>query len=278
MILVTGATGSVGGATLTALAGRADAIAATRAENAGPGERRFDFADRSTYASALAGVRALFLMLPPGLADARARFREVLAVARTRGVKRVAFLSVRNADRLSILPHRGLEKEIEQSGISWTHLRPNDFMQNFASQPVYRDGIRAGRLVGPGGSSRTSYVDARDVGEAFARVLTKDGHAGRAYPLTGPTPLSLDDVADALGTALGRRIRAETPSLPRFLVHARRTGAPVPLAIVMTSIGLVARLGLADGSDPDLRGLIGRTPLSIADFARDYREVWAVSG
>lgn len=274
MILVTGASGTAGGAVLAALKGRADALAATR-EEPGPGQRRFDLADPATYAAALDGVRGLFLMLPPGLPKACQRFRALLAQAKTQAVERVAFLSVRNADRLPFLPHRRLEREIEASGLAWTHLRPNDFMQNFATVPVYRDGVRAGRLVGPGGRSRTSYIDARDVGEAAACVLTQGGHERRAYPLTGPEPLSLAEVADALSSALERPVVASTPSPFGFFRHVRRAGAPVPLAVVMTSIGLVARLGLAKEVDPDLAQLIGTRPRTINDFACDHAETWA---
>lgn len=274
MILVTGASGTVGGVVLEALRGRSHAVAAVR-EPKDDGQRRFDFARPETFGPALNGVSALFLMLPPGLPDARKRFRRMLAEARRHGVRRVAFLSVRNADRLPLLPHRALEREIEASGIPWTHLRPNDFMQNFATVPVYRDGVRAGRLVGPGGRSRTSYIDARDVGEAAACVLTQGDHERRAYPLTGPEPLSLAEVADALSSALERPVVASTPSPFGFFRHVRRAGAPVPLAVVMTSIGLVARLGLAKEVDPDLAQLIGTRPRTINDFACDHAETWA---
>ncbi|PAX07533.1 NmrA family NAD(P)-binding protein [Sphingomonas lenta] len=277
MILVTGASRTVGGAVLAALREQgAPAVAATsRADALRPDQRRLDFADPTSFAPALDGVRTLFLMLPPALPRARERFRALLATAKARGVERVAFLSIRNADRLPMLPHRGLERVVEASGLGWTHLRANDFMQNFATVPVYRDGIRRGELVGPGGRSYTAYVDVRDIGEATARILLDRGHDGRAYTLTGPDPLTLPEVATALGEVLGRPVAARTPSLPGFFRHARRVGAPVPLALIMTSIGLIARLGLAAGVDPTLERLLARRPRDIRDFARAYSAAWA---
>lgn len=276
MILVTGATGTVGKAVLDALAGRDDVIATTRDRAKEDARTRwFDFEKPLSYSPALEGVSRLFLLLPPGMRSAPERFRSVLFAAKRAGATHAIFLSVRNADRIPILPHRGLERELERSGLGWTHLRPNDFMQNFATVPVLRDGIRGGELWAAGGDARTSYVDVRDVGEAAARVLTEDGHEGRAYPLTGPAPLSLHDVARELTDELARPVRFMRPSLPAFFRHARAAGAPAPLAAVMTGIGVVSRLGLADGVDPELPGLLGRAPRPFSAFARDYRDAWA---
>lgn len=273
MILVTGAGGTAGSAVLAAARERGTpAVAALR--RPGPGDRRFDFADPATHAPALDGVSSLFLLFPPGLPRARDHVRGLLATAGAAGVRRVAFLSIRNADRLP-LPHRGIERVVEASGLAWTHLRANDFLQNFATVPVYRDGIVRGELVGPGGRSRTAYVDVRDVGEAAVEALTGEGHGGRAYTLTGPDPLTLPEVAAALSAALGRDVRTRTPSLPGFFRYARRRGAPTPLALVMTSIGLIARLGLAAGVDPTLPRLLGRPARGVGDFARDYSAAWA---
>ena len=111
--------------------------------------------------------------------------------------------------------------------------------------------------------------------EAGARVLTGDGHGGRAYSLTGPQELSLDEVATVFSEVLGRPVRYARPSLVGFFRHARRAGAPAPLAAIMTSIGVVARLGYAKGVDPDLFRLLGRTPRSLTQFVRDHRAVWS---
>lgn len=274
MILVTGSSGTVGSAIVQALGGRHDVLTVVRDPEASGRARSFDFAEPKSWRPALAGVRSLFLMLPPGLPQARQRFRGVLAEAREAGVERIVFLSIRNADRLGFLPHRGLELEIEASGIPWTHLRPNDFMQNFVTQPLYRRDIARGELWAPGGRSVTSYIDARDVGAVGAAALL-GGFERRALPLTGASELTHFDVAAALTRALGWRVRNREPSLPRFFVHAVRGGAPAPLALVMTSIGLIARLGYAAGVDPGVEEVLGRAPRSFAEFASEFSHRWA---
>jgi uncharacterized protein YbjT (DUF2867 family) len=234
MILVTGATGTAGREVVAALErAKVPILRATRSSEPVAGERWFDSAEPNSWPGAFEGITAVFLMLPPGLPKARERFRRLLAAARAAGVERTTFLSIRNADRLAFLPHRGVEHAIEASGTAWTHLRANDWMQNFATQPLYRQDIASGGLWAPNGRSRTSYVDVRDVAAVAATALL-GGQERRALVLTGPAPL----------------------------------------AAVMTSIGLVARLGLAKGVEPDIETILGRKAGSFARFVADYRETW----
>jgi uncharacterized protein YbjT (DUF2867 family) len=183
------------------------------------------------------------------------------------------FLSVRGAERNPLLPHRRIEKLLERSGLAWTHLRPNDWMQNFAT--VHRDDVRTrGEIWAPAGKGRTSFVDARDVAEAAAAVLTGQGHYLRAYALTGGEELDLDEVAAALSDAIGRRGTYRDPGVVAFLRHVRATGRPLALGLVMTGVYTVARLGLAAGVSPELERLIGRPPTTFRAFAADHAAVW----
>ena len=278
MILVIGATGTVGKAICDAVSDKSQFRLALRGHDrslAGFSSVLFDLAHSQTYAAALNGVSCLFLLFPPQLSDRDKRIAELLEAAKQAGVERIVFLSVRNADRLPILPHRHIEKAIEASGIDWTHLRPNDFMQNFATVPAFRDCIRDhGEIWSAAGRSLTSYVDVRDVGTVAVRVLTEEGHACKAYTLTGPVSLGLDELAGIMSRVLGRGVRYMRPSIPAFLSHARRSGASWPLAIVMIGIGLVARSGLARSVDPTLAKLLGCEPRTFEAFVRDYAATW----
>ena len=181
--------------------------------------------------------------------------------------------SVRGAERNPILPHRRIEKALERSGLAWTHLRPNDWMQNFAT--VHRDDIRThGEIWAPAGKGRTSFVDARDVAEAAAEVLTGQGHDRRAYPLTGGEELDLDEVAALLSQVAGRRVTYRNPGVVAFLRHVRAAGRPLAMGLVMTGVYTIARLGLAAGVSPELERLIGRPPTTFRSFAEDHAAVW----
>jgi uncharacterized protein YbjT (DUF2867 family) len=279
-ILVTGASGTVGREVAKRLAARgAPARLALRdpargVEGAEALESvRFDFHDPSGFDEALRGVARVFLLRPPQLADVRCDFDPFLVAMLRSEVERVVFLSVRGAERNPLLPHRRIEKSLERSGLSWTHLRPNDWMQNFAT--VHRDDIRdRGELWAPAGKGRTSFVDARDVAEAAAAVLTEDGHERRAYPLTGCEELGLDEVAAVLSQVLGRRVAYRNPGVVAFLRHVRAAGRPLALGLVMTGVYTIARLGLAAGASPELERLIGRPPATFRSFAEDHAAAW----
>ena len=279
-IPVTGARGTVGREVAKRLAARgAPARLALRdpsrgVEGAESLERvRFDFHDPSGFAEALDGVDRVFLLRPPQLANIRRDFDPFLLAMLRADVERVVFLSVRGAERNPLLPHRRIETLLERSGLAWTHLRPNDWMQNFAT--VHRDDIRArGEIWAPAGKGRTSFVDARDVAEAAAAVLTGEGHERRAYPLTGAEEFDLYGASTVLSEAIGRRVAYRNPSIPAFLRHMRATGRPLSLGLVMTGVYTIARLGLASGVSPELERIIGRPPTTLRSFAGDYASAW----
>ena len=285
MILITGASGTVGREVARRLAGKAPVRLASRDPGRagadivpeGAEAVRFDFRDPSCFADALRGVRRVFLLRPPRLARPRRDFGPFLSAMQGFGVEAVAFLSVRGAGENPLLPHRGIERMLEASGLAWTHLRPNDFMQNFAT--VHRADIRdRGEIWAPAGSGRTSFVDVRDVAEAAVRVLTEPGHERRAYTLTGSDALDMWEAAGVFSEVLGRRVVYRNPGVLAFLRHVRAGGRPASLGLVMTGVYTVARLGWAAGVSPELERLTGRPPTGLRGFVEDHARLWQPPG
>lgn len=281
MILVTGASGSVGGALLTCLRGTGVAVRAayrdprTTARVIGSGGRAvtLDLAVPDTLGPALDGVETVFLLGATGPDQTRHELNMVEA-ARVAGV-RVVKLSVWRADEgLSPIArlHRPVEAALAASGLLWTVLRPNFYLQNFLRQPSVReaDEFRVPLINAP-----ISFVDVGDIARAAARVLTTEGHDGRVYDLTGPRALTYAEAAEEFSAVLGRPVRYV--GLPDDRARAALLGRGMPEFHVDALIGVARayRDGGADTVTPTVAELTGRTPLGFADFVRRNRAVFA---
>jgi uncharacterized protein YbjT (DUF2867 family) len=250
-VLVTGATGTVGQHVVGALAERPctvragvrDPEAALDTMPAAADAVTFDFERPETWGPALADVDALFLVRPPGVGESDVSdFAE--SAARV-GVAHITYLSTLGAERNVLIPHHRIEKRVAATGAGYTLLRGSFFMQNLLE--VHRaDIVEADEIFVPAGTGKTSFVDARDLGEIAAITLTEPGHGGRAYDLTGPEALDYHAVAAAFGDALGRPITYPNPSVPAFVARMRRRGEPLGFVLLMCGIYTTARLGLAD--------------------------------
>ncbi len=271
-VLVTGATGTVGSALLTALADSDVSVraAARSPPGEGPADEwvAFDFERPETWGAALDGVDALFLLRPPQLSQVGPITEFVDAAARV-GVAHSVVLSVLGAEKNPLLPHRRIERHVAASGLDWTFLRPSFFTQNLLE--VHGDALRQGEIAVPAGDGETSFVDARDVGRVAATALTEPGHDGVAYDLTGPAALTYDEVAAVASDVLGYPVEYTSPSLPGFVLGSLRAGRPLGFALVMAGIYTTARLGLAGRVTGDVERVLGRPPRDVRAFFEAHR-------
>jgi len=280
-ILVVGATGSVGRGAVEELRARGAAFAAATRDPARARERlgsgaelvALDPEDPHSLAAAFEGATAL-LLIPPETGDRRKREiaqRAARAAARA-GVKRVATVSGFSAlhDPSSI--SRQLESDVEQLGVAWTHLRANHFMQNYHT--VYRESVRSGALAFYTGRGRTSLVDARDVGAAAAAVLLESGHEGSAPQITGPQALDHDEIAAILSRATGREIRYAARSHDDTRAALRAAG--LSERAIESSLARFREIeqGVFELVSPALSEILGRSPRSFDDYAREHAHHW----
>ncbi len=282
MIAVTGATGNVGAEVVRELRSLGAPVRAlgvdperARAKLGDDVEHeRLEFGDDATYPAAFRGVRALFLMRPPQIADVARRIHPAIDAARAAGVERIVFLSLQGVERNPVVPHYRIERHLRRSGVPATLLRPSFFMQNLST--THRAEIRdQGRIVVPAGRGRTSFVDGRDVAAVAAKALVEDGHEGRAYELTGSEALGYAQVTAILGEVLGRPIAYADPSPLAFWRRSRKAGTPAAFVMVMLGLYTVARLGMAARVTPELERLLGRPPITVRRFVEDHAAVWA---
>lgn len=274
-ILVTGVTGNVGRPLVDEVVERgADVRAAVRAERddlpAGVPQVRFDFTDPTTWEEAFAGVRALFLLRPPQLADVGRDIAPALEAARAAGVEHVVFLSIQGAQLNPLVPHHAIERWLRRSGMGWTFLRAAYFMQNLTT--THAPELAAGEIFVPAGRARTALVDARDVATvAAATLLDPTPHAGRAYTITGPDALTYDECAAVLSTEWDRPVRYARPGVVRYCRTLAARGLPTAMIAVTVGLYTAARLGLAARTTDQTAALTGRPARDFRAFARDAR-------
>jgi len=268
-LLITGASGRVGGGLADALKGQVD----MRLTGRGPGAVALDFLNPATFGTALDGRNTVFLMRPPQIASGRA-FRPFLDAAEAAGVRRMVVLSVKGAESNPILPHHGVEREVMARGFDWTMLRPADFMQNL--ETVHRGALRSRSEISvPAGNGRSAFIDVADVAAVAAKTLLEAGHSQRGYTLTGPEALSFYQIAQILSDVLGRPIRYRPPGVLGFIRDQHSEGVPLGMALVMTALYTVQRLGRADGLTNDVLRLLGRPPTDFRSYAERAKAAWA---
>ena len=228
-LLLTGATGNVGGAALRELlrlrSAHTQLVVATRDPardavalglSAAQAEAvPFDFLKPETAVPALRGVTGLLLVRPPAISDVRRYLKPFLAAAQAAGVRHVVFLSLQGAQWNIFTPHHQVEGYLRASGMRYSLLRPSFFMQNLST--THRDDIRLRhQLLLPAGHARTSFVDAADVGTVAARLLLTPPAQSAGYELTGRTAFTYAEVAAHLSALLGWAIRYHAASIREF--------------------------------------------------------------
>lgn len=216
MILVTGSTGNVGQHAVRELMAinapfRALAHSSAKAkvlETQGIEAIVGDFADGESIRAALQGIERIFLLLPDS--PRRVQLEKVfLAEARRAATKHIVKLSILGANCHAAAPilkwHGQGEQQLETSGLAYTHLRVNWFMQDMLADQA-RSIAQEGTIYQPHEEALVSLLDTRDVGAVAARVLTETGHEGRTYEITGPEALSFAQIAEKLSMYLGKPV------------------------------------------------------------------------
>ncbi len=162
--------------------------------------------------------------------------------------------------------HAEVERYLEQSGLAWTHLRPSQFMQvYFRKAPTIAS---EGVFYLPLEHARLAPVDVEDIAKAAVALLHGDGHEGKAYEMTGPEALTMDEVAERLSTVLGKPIRyinVAPDEKRRTLLSA---GIPPAFADAMDELFRERRKGAESTVNLSAHETLGLRPTTFEEFAR----------
>lgn len=279
-ILITGATGTIGTQVVQQLkAAGADftILSSKSSESQGIAARKGSFDDVASLKAAFAGVDTLFVLLP--LVPNKVQLaRNVADAAKALGVKHIVRSSGAGADAKADFSLPRLQGEIDDifaaTGIPSTFLRNAGFMQNYVTfmTPM----VKAGTVYAATADAKQSLVDVRDIAAVAVKILLAPGaHAGKAYTLTGGESLTDTERAALLSQALGRTIDYQAiPTEAAVATMRDEWKMPAPLVDWMDSLNRLVSAGYASGISPDVQTLLGRAPITFAQFARDYAATW----
>ena len=284
-ILVTGATGKVGSAVVNSLHdhGKNVVAAINHPENAGSFKHRgigavvLDFNDSSTIKQALSGIGRVFLSMPlgPALGDWTRQFVEA---ARKAHITHVVRLSVLGAGRNSPLAlgkaHGEADAVLADSGLRYTILRPNVFMQNYIA--YYGGSIKQEHTFYlPHGEGKVSMIDTRDIASVVTSVLDDPAaHNGKTYELTGPRAISNTEAATAISEAVHETVGYVPVNDDIAHQQAIEMGMPSWLVRAVDELNREIRAGHFSRITPTVKDITGHLPHTFTDFAHDFSGAW----
>ena len=276
MILITGASGTVGQEVLNQIAKTGQPIraafqSATKASTAPASVEAviMDYNQPETIRTALRDVDKIFLVGPvaPNLLALERKAADEIARSAVRQIVKLSAMG----GRAATFPRQHQESEdyIRSSGIPYTFLRPNGFMQNMVN--YNGAAIRSqNAFYGSQGDGQVSHIDLRDIAAVTVKVLTEDGHLNKIYTLTGPEALTNSRIAEILSRTLGREIKyVDLP--PAQMKQALLTaGMPEWNADGILDLSELYRTGGSSIVSTDVEHILARRPISFAQFALDY--------
>jgi uncharacterized protein YbjT (DUF2867 family) len=282
-ILITGATGTVGSEVVKQLSTKGENLiikAAARSANDNTFQNlkgvqivQLDYNKPDSLAAAFRDVDKLFL-LTPFQSNMVGLTSNLVNEAKKAKVKDIVKQSVMGADaEPGITPsrlHRQAEKFIEESGISFTFLRPNFFMQNFVN--FYSSSIKGqGAFYAPAEDARVSFVDVRDIAAVTVQALINDSQQkGKAYNVTGDEALSYGEAAEILSKELDKKINYVNVSDQDARKGMKDIGMDEWTISSMIELFEITRAGYVSEISPVVEQVTGNKPVTFSQFAKDY--------
>ena len=278
MILITGASGTVGRAVLAEVARsgekhRAMYRSKEDAAKAPTGTEAIiaDFSDKASLVPALRGVESVYLVCSPIPALVQLEGNAIEA-SEAAGVRRIVLNSaLRAGDYAKSFPswHRKVEEKLKGTKLRCCILRPNSFLQNVLT--YYAPSIRTqGAFYGAMGDARTSYVDVRDIAVVAAKALRGGDHDGKTYELNGPEALTCAEVAEKISRHA--RIAARYVDIPAEAQRKAMMDQGMPEWQVTALLELQEYYTGGKGGTLDgvLEGLLGRPPITMDQFLEEF--------
>ncbi|CAG1014477.1 MAG: NAD(P)H-binding protein [Rhizobiaceae bacterium] len=281
-ILVTGASGKLGGAVIRHLldsqgvapsrivAGSRDPNKLADLAALGVAVRNVDFDNPEGLETAFAGVGTVLIISTDVLDGADTRLRQhrtAVAAAKKAGAARIAYTSIANADtsKVSFAPdHSGTEAAIKASGLAYLIFRNSWYQENlFMSLP---QALKTGQWYTSSSQGGTAFVARDDIAAAIAGALANPPAGGVTYTLTGSEALTKDEIAGLAGEILGKPIQVVHLGDEQLAGGMKAAGVPEAIVPMLVSFDTATRAGDLATVTADVTALSGRQPLPVRDF------------
>ncbi|PKM56900.1 MAG: NAD(P)-dependent oxidoreductase [Firmicutes bacterium HGW-Firmicutes-3] len=276
-ILVTGALGNVGKYVVRELIKKGEQVVAgdidlIKIQNLFGNEvdaTNLDFTDEKTFDKALKGVDRVFLMRPPHLGKPEDLYPFIDSM-KSHNIKLVSFLSLMGVEKNTIPPHHKIEKYIEKIGVPYAHIRPGFFMQNVSG--IHSVEIKEkNEIFIPAGNSKTSFIDAVDIGLSIATLLHEPvRYKNTAHTITGPESLDYYQIAAILSEVTGKKITYKKPGFLKYRSdYIKKRGFDKNYVNVTVALYFMTRMGTAKMVTDEFYKLTGRKPRTFLEFASE---------
>ncbi len=279
MILVTGATGNIGGQLIPRLAAHPDLEVRALVRNAEKAQNLQNvvadlavcsFEDELAVRVACSGVDTLVLITAPN-PDAADQASTVIAAAKQAGVRKIVRISALGADvngpTDNTRQHGRTDAEVQASGLTYVILRPHFFMQNLfmSAQSIAADGAMYWGVD----DGKLGMIDVRDIIDCAEQAVVSNAFDNQVLDPTGPASISFYDVADAFGQALGRPVTYYPVSLDMVEQSLLGMGMGDWFPSVMRDYSQAYREGWGDYTTDDVERMTGHSARSIQAFAQE---------
>jgi uncharacterized protein YbjT (DUF2867 family) len=276
-VLVTGASGVLGRAIVSALSDAGivvrQAVRSPKKAKDGIESVRFDYTEPATFVPSLNGMLGLLLMAPPLDSEAPGKLGPVIAQAKKSAIEHIVLVSAFGVNHNEQGPLRIVEHMVIDSGVAYTILRPNFFMENF-SEGAMCSAIRGqGGIFVAAGDGKTSFISVRDIAASVVSAF-KTPLKGREFDLTGPEALNYTEIARIIGDVSSRPVTYHALTEEQMNAGALAAGMPEPAVAYLGMLYGVVRAGYAAGVTSDVETVTGRKPISFKEFAQGSASAW----
>jgi len=279
-VLVTGASGNVGKYVVKELINKGEEVVVAGTDTSKLNRLfgndveavYFDFTDSLTYEKALSNVDRVFLMRPPHLGKPEDLY-PFIDVMKEHEITLVSFLSLMGVENNTIPPHHKIERYIEGKGVPFAHIRPGFFMQNISGVHSHEI-VERNEIFVPAGKSKTSFIDAADIGLATATLLhNAERYQNTSHTITGPESLDYYQVAEILSSVTGEKIRYANPGFLRYRrYYIKQRKLDKAYVNVTVALYFMTRMGTAKEVTNGFYSLTGGFPRTFREFAEDNIE------